>query len=76
MSFAVSWGILTLLALQDLLDLGLEGVKFGWMIDVNCQGDEASIVYCGHSGWGNDDCSHYEDASVVCHGLRSGGKLK
>ncbi|CAH3170581.1 unnamed protein product [Porites evermanni] len=42
-----------------------------WLDNVNCQGDEASIVYCGHSGWGNNDCGHYEDASVVCHGLRS-----
>ena len=47
-----------------------------WLDNVNCQGDEASIVYCGHSGWGNNDCGHYEDASVVCHGLRSVGKLK
>ena len=45
-----------------------------WLDDVNCQGNEASIVDCGHSGWGNNDCRHYEDASVVCYRLHPGGK--
>ena len=45
-----------------------------WLDDVNCQGDETSIVYCGHRGWGINNCGHYEDASVVCYGLGSGGK--
>ncbi|KAM7428099.1 hypothetical protein ABFA07_020874 [Porites harrisoni] len=44
-----------------------------WLDDVNCQGDETSIGYCRHRGWGIENCGHYEDASVVCYGLRSGG---
>ncbi|XP_073249655.1 neurotrypsin-like [Porites lutea] len=44
-----------------------------WLDDVNCQGNETSIGYCRHSGWGNENCGHYEDASVVCYGLGSGG---
>ena len=45
-----------------------------WLDDVNCQGDEISIVDCGHRGWGINNCGHSEDASVVCYGLRSEGK--
>ena len=45
-----------------------------WLDDVNCQGNETSIDDCGHRGWGINDCSHYEDASVVCYVLRSVGK--
>ena len=37
-----------------------------WLDDVNCIGSETSIVNCPHSGWGSHDCSHGEDASVVC----------
>ena len=41
-----------------------------WLDDVKCQGNEPSIVYCRHNGWGIHNCGHYSDASVVC----SGGK--
>ena len=45
-----------------------------WLDDVNCQGNETSILYCGHRGWGIENCGHHEDASVVCYGQGSGGK--
>ena len=38
-----------------------------WIDDVNCQGGEASLFYCTHLGYGVHDCSHGEDASVVCN---------
>ena len=39
-----------------------------WMDDVNCQGDEVSLLTCTHGGWGMHNCGHHEDASVVCNG--------
>lgn len=37
-----------------------------WLDDVNCVGNESSIEECLHGGWGNHDCSHNQDAGVIC----------
>ena len=37
-----------------------------WLDNVACSGNERSIIYCQHNGWGNHYCSHSEDASVTC----------
>ena len=34
--------------------------------DVNCMGNEGTIVNCLHSGWEFHNCSHKNDASVNC----------
>ncbi|NWW23473.1 SRB4D protein, partial [Falcunculus frontatus] len=36
--------------------------------DVQCRGDEPSLQMCRHNGWGEHDCRHVEDASVICAG--------
>ncbi|XP_030845072.1 deleted in malignant brain tumors 1 protein isoform X2 [Strongylocentrotus purpuratus] len=34
--------------------------------EVGCTGDEQTIFDCAHPAFGVHDCSHYEDAGVVC----------
>ena len=41
-----------------------------WLDDVQCQGNETSIVNCRHRPWGVHNCAHSEDASVICSSER------
>ena len=34
--------------------------------DVNCNGDEPSLLNCRHGGWRDHNCRHSEDVSIVC----------
>ena len=43
-----------------------EGSGEIWLDSVACLGNESSIEDCKHGGWGIHDCSHREDASVIC----------
>ncbi|XP_061113442.1 deleted in malignant brain tumors 1 protein-like, partial [Conger conger] len=36
--------------------------------DLGCSGSEGYLDHCSHSGWGNHNCEHYEDAGVTCSG--------
>ena len=42
-----------------------------WLDDVQCQGNESSIVNCRHRPWGEHNCGHHEDASVICSSKRN-----
>ncbi|XP_064176538.1 deleted in malignant brain tumors 1 protein-like isoform X6 [Anguilla rostrata] len=39
-----------------------------WMDDVDCSGSESSLSQCSHTGFGEHDCDHGEDAGAVCSG--------
>ncbi|XP_070698337.1 lysyl oxidase homolog 3B isoform X1 [Pempheris klunzingeri] len=44
-----------------------------WLDNVMCGGGEKSIEFCKSRGWGNSDCTHDEDAGVVCKDERIPG---
>lgn len=37
-----------------------------WLDDVGCTGSEEVLNNCFHTGWGNHNCGHVEDAGVEC----------
>ncbi|XP_062874910.1 galectin-3-binding protein A-like [Trichomycterus rosablanca] len=37
-----------------------------WLDDINCKGSESFLSSCHFKDWGVTDCSHKEDAGVVC----------
>ena len=43
-----------------------EGNGHIWLDNVHCVGNESSIANCQHNGWNDNNCYHYEDASVIC----------
>jgi len=44
-----------------------EGLDPIWLDDVNCSGGETSLLDCPHREWGQHNCGHNEDASIVCN---------
>ncbi|XP_069833151.1 lysyl oxidase homolog 3 isoform X2 [Dendropsophus ebraccatus] len=54
------------------------GVGIGriWLDNVICSGSEKSIEDCKSRGWGNSDCTHEEDAGVICKDERIPGYVE
>ncbi len=44
-----------------------------WLDNVQCSGSERSVSVCKSRGWGNSDCTHDEDAGVICKDERLPG---
>ncbi|KAK3090315.1 hypothetical protein FSP39_010872, partial [Pinctada imbricata] len=42
-----------------------------WLDDVECTGNETSIVDCPHRPWADHNCGHTEDAGVNCRAQKS-----
>ena len=44
-----------------------QGTGKVWLDQVSCIGTESSIADCPNTGgWGNNACSHGDDAGVIC----------
>lgn len=39
-----------------------------WLDNVECEGDESTLLNCRFIGWGNSNCDHSQDAGVICLG--------
>jgi len=37
-----------------------------WMDDVDCRGNESALDECEHRGWGDHNCRHRDDVSLIC----------
>ncbi|XP_055005198.1 deleted in malignant brain tumors 1 protein-like isoform X2 [Boleophthalmus pectinirostris] len=37
-----------------------------WLDDMNCLGNESSLLHCQHPSFGENNCGHGEDAGVIC----------
>ncbi|XP_062373895.1 scavenger receptor cysteine-rich type 1 protein M130-like [Sardina pilchardus] len=37
-----------------------------WLDEVRCTGTEPSLSSCSSNAWGEENCGHQEDASVIC----------
>ena len=42
-----------------------------WMDNVQCRGFEKMLWDCSFNGWGQHNCYHLEDASVICENFSS-----
>uniref|UniRef100_A0A8C4IM38 SRCR domain-containing protein n=1 Tax=Dicentrarchus labrax TaxID=13489 RepID=A0A8C4IM38_DICLA len=52
-----------------------EGTGQIWLDDVDCSGVESFITVCQHGRFGQHECSHSEDAGVICSGEKTCGKV-
>ena len=43
-----------------------QGSGMIWFDNLRCNGTELSLQQCPHSGWGNHNCTHEQDAGVKC----------
>ena len=37
-----------------------------WLDNLECSGDEATLLECNHKGLGKGNCKHIEDVAVTC----------
>ncbi|XP_053120391.1 deleted in malignant brain tumors 1 protein-like [Hemicordylus capensis] len=82
-----SWGIEEARVVCQQLGCGAArsaplGAEFGrgtgriWLDDVQCTGSETALSQCPAKPWGEHNCNHGEDASVVCSDTADSGPVE
>ena len=77
-----NWGLYDAHVVCRQLDCGIalsatQSAHFGegtgpiWLDEVACSLTESSLTECGHRGFGTHNCSHSQDAGVVCSGEKT-----
>ena len=56
------------IAARSILTNFTSGTGDIWLDDVQCVGNETSIEFCHHNGFGTHSCLHNEDVGVECIG--------
>uniref|UniRef100_A0A4W3GKL4 Soluble scavenger receptor cysteine-rich domain-containing protein SSC5D n=1 Tax=Callorhinchus milii TaxID=7868 RepID=A0A4W3GKL4_CALMI len=46
-----------------------QGTEQIWLSDMRCNGVEAALDHCPANPYGNNNCSHSQDTSVICSGI-------
>ena len=41
--------------------------------NLECSGEESSLLECGHNSLGDSDCGHGEDVGLMCESIHSDG---
>ena len=44
-----------------------------WLDEVKCDGTEMNVANCSANPWGETDCEHHEDVSILCNTERIPG---
>ena len=54
--------------LTGLIKDGRAGSGIIWLDDIVCRSTNvARLIDCSHSDWGQENCGHHEDISIICY---------
>lgn len=60
--------VLTLIVAAAVLQIPIAGMGPVWLDSVVCSGTESRLDDCRSDGFGMHNCTHSQDAGVICQG--------